>query len=74
MNIVKGLTNIIPVIRTSATRGYAMRSDLKIKWVRPEKISCIKVKIEINFGRKLEIIKKRIKTFIDIWGMNPIAK
>lgn len=42
MNIVKGLTTIVPVMRTSATRGYAMRSDLKIKWKRPEKISCIK--------------------------------
>lgn len=42
MNIVKGLTNIFPVMRISASRSYAMRSDLKIKWVRPEKISCIK--------------------------------
>lgn len=25
-----------------ATRLYAIKSDLKIKWVRPEKISCIK--------------------------------
>lgn len=23
-------------------RGYAFKSDLKIKWVRPEKISCIR--------------------------------
>lgn len=26
----------------SLVRNYAFKSDLKIKWVRPEKISCIK--------------------------------
>uniref|UniRef100_A0A336LLG2 Small ribosomal subunit protein uS15m n=1 Tax=Culicoides sonorensis TaxID=179676 RepID=A0A336LLG2_CULSO len=41
MNIVKSFTNIIPIIRPSISRGYAMRSDLKIKWIRPEKVSCI---------------------------------
>ncbi|XP_075165942.1 28S ribosomal protein S15, mitochondrial [Haematobia irritans] len=42
------MNNITPILRTSAilinrqaTRQYAFKSDLKIKWVRPEKISCI---------------------------------
>ncbi|XP_063700599.1 small ribosomal subunit protein uS15m [Culicoides brevitarsis] len=41
MNIVKGLTTALPIIRQSVTRGYALKSDLKIKWVRPAKVSCI---------------------------------
>lgn len=27
---------------TILTRNYAFKTDLKIKWIRPEKISCIK--------------------------------
>lgn len=44
MNIVKSLTKLTPVIRTSVTRGYALKSEIHsiIKWVRPEKVSCIK--------------------------------
>lgn len=40
--------NITPLLRTGSliasrqvVRQYAFKSDLKIKWVRPEKIPCI---------------------------------
>uniref|UniRef100_A0A1I8PAX0 Small ribosomal subunit protein uS15m n=1 Tax=Stomoxys calcitrans TaxID=35570 RepID=A0A1I8PAX0_STOCA len=43
------MNQITPILRTSANivnrqvvRQYAFKSDLKIKWVRPEKISCIR--------------------------------
>ena len=32
----------VPTCNNANARGYAFKSDLKIKWVRPEKISCIK--------------------------------
>lgn len=34
-----------PLITSNArqlVRNYAFKSDLKIKWIRPEKVSCIK--------------------------------
>ena len=40
--------NVINLLKTTqnltlqSARNYAFKSDLKIKWVRPEKISCIK--------------------------------
>ncbi|XP_037950597.1 28S ribosomal protein S15, mitochondrial-like [Teleopsis dalmanni] len=37
-NLVKTTINV----QKQLTRQYAFKSDLKIKWVRPEKISCIK--------------------------------
>ncbi|XP_034477800.1 28S ribosomal protein S15, mitochondrial [Drosophila innubila] len=36
------LLNIGHVVPRQFVRDYAFKSDLKIKWVRPEKISCIK--------------------------------
>lgn len=45
---IKEIMNIKPLIRMSAVvfnrqlvRSYAFKSDLKIKWVRPEKIPSI---------------------------------
>ncbi|TDG47749.1 hypothetical protein AWZ03_005893 [Drosophila navojoa] len=36
------LLNIAHAVPRQFVRDYAFKSDLKIKWVRPEKISCIK--------------------------------
>ncbi|XP_064541532.1 small ribosomal subunit protein uS15m [Drosophila montana] len=36
------LLNIVHAVPRQFVRDYAFKSDLKIKWVRPEKISCIK--------------------------------
>lgn len=41
MNKISSLLGLANTTRTLA-RGYAFKSDLKIKWVRPEKISCIR--------------------------------
>lgn len=43
----KLLSSGLPQLRSAAssclsTRGYAFKSDLKIKWKRPERILCIK--------------------------------
>ncbi|XP_030560118.1 28S ribosomal protein S15, mitochondrial [Drosophila novamexicana] len=36
------LLNVVHAVPRQFVRDYAFKSDLKIKWVRPEKISCIK--------------------------------
>ncbi|KAH8299346.1 hypothetical protein KR044_000554 [Drosophila immigrans] len=36
------LLNVAQAVPRQFVRDYAFKSDLKIKWVRPEKISCIK--------------------------------
>lgn len=41
MNI-SGLFRTLTVCRNEFVRSYAFKSDLKIKWVRPEKIPCYK--------------------------------
>ncbi|KRT80402.1 hypothetical protein AMK59_6636, partial [Oryctes borbonicus] len=48
MNIIKNLPKILiygakpTPFNITAQRSYAFKSDLKIKWVRPEKIPCYK--------------------------------
>lgn len=41
MNKLSGFLSLANTTRT-LVRNYAFKSDLKIKWNRPEKISCIR--------------------------------
>lgn len=40
--LINGLSQVRITTNCLSTRGYAFKSDLKIKWVRPERILCIK--------------------------------
>lgn len=42
MNLTPILRNGVIFANRQVVRQYAFKSDLKIKWVRPEKIPCIK--------------------------------
>lgn len=45
------LLNIAHAVPRQFVRDYAFKSDLKIKWVRPEKISCIKPEKSGDIGK-----------------------
>lgn len=45
------LLNIAHAVPRQFVRDYAFKSDLKIKWVRPEKISCIKPEKSGDLGK-----------------------
>ncbi|KAH8371590.1 hypothetical protein KR093_008140 [Drosophila rubida] len=45
------LLNIAQAVPRQFVREYAFKSDLKIKWVRPEKISCIKPEKSGDLGK-----------------------
>lgn len=57
--------NFVKILRTSGVhwqlaRDYAFKSDLKIKWVRPEKIPCTKPEKSGDLGKLPSINEKEL--------------
>lgn len=60
MNPVSKLINK-NLVKNFFARNYAFKSDLKIKWVRPEKIPCIRAEKSGDLERKPEIDKTLLR-------------
>lgn len=53
-NLIRNLT----IFESKIARNYAFKSDLKIKWVRPEKIPCYKPEKSGDLGLELDVSPK----------------